>query len=134
MLQTVYDMKASYIWITSLKLSLNSELNPFHQCSCCHRKPILVYDEIFQIIRALSPRFADFNTSMLAKPPLSPFKQFILAPQNHKQTFFVQKEEEKKIMDHIQTFARRGSCRNEKEDRHGGEGRGSQQNNEPKML
>lgn len=69
-------------------------------------KPIPDDDKVFQIARALGPKYADFKTAMLAKPPLPTFKQFILALQNHEQTVVVHKEEEISILDHNQAFFR----------------------------
>ncbi|KAL9432356.1 hypothetical protein AB3S75_027393 [Citrus x aurantiifolia] len=56
-------------------------------------KPMNDDDKIFQIARALGPKYADFKTAMLTKPLYPSLKQFINALQNHEHTVIVEKDE-----------------------------------------
>lgn len=92
-------------------------------------KPISDEDKVFQLARSLGPKFADFKTTMLTKPPYPTLKQFILALQNHEQTIMVQKQEDVTLVNQNQAFfGARGRGRNQRGGRNGGRGRGFVQN------
>ena len=92
-------------------------------------KPISDEDKVFQLARSLGPKYADFKSAMLTKPPYPTLKQFILALQNHEQTIMVQKQEDVTLVNQNQAFfGARGRGRNQRGGRNGGRGRGFVQN------
>jgi len=46
-------------------------------------KPLTDDDKVFQLARALGPKYADFKMAMLTKPPYPSLKLFLSALQNH---------------------------------------------------
>ena len=93
-------------------------------------KPMNDDDKIFQIVRALGPKYADFKTAMLTKPPYPSLKQFINALQNHEHTVIVEKDEEARLGTNQNQafFGQRGRGRNQRGGRPPYRGRGSQRN------
>ena len=93
-------------------------------------KPTNDDDKIFQIARALGPKYADFKTAMLTKPPYPSLKQFIIALQNHEHTVIVEKDEEARLGTNQNQafFGQRGRGRNQRGGRPPYRGRGSQRN------
>ena len=60
---------------------------------------------MFRLAQGLGPRYANFRTAMLTKPPYPTLNQFILALQNHEQVNIIPKEkEEKYVLNHNQVF------------------------------
>ncbi|KAL9413570.1 hypothetical protein AB3S75_042122 [Citrus x aurantiifolia] len=76
-------------------------------------KPVNDDDKIFQIARALGPKYADFKTTMLTKPPYPSLKQFLHALQNHEQTVVAQRDDEEKADLNQAFFCQRGRGRNQ---------------------
>ncbi|KAH9793669.1 retrovirus-related pol polyprotein from transposon RE1 [Citrus sinensis] len=93
-------------------------------------KPMNDDDKIFQIARALGPKYADFKTAMLTKPPYPSLKKFINALQNHEHTVIVEKDEEARLGTNQNQafFGQRGRGRNQRGGRPPYRGRGSQRN------
>ncbi|KAK9215471.1 hypothetical protein WN944_007476 [Citrus x changshan-huyou] len=90
-------------------------------------KPLFDEDKVFQLARALGPKYANFKTAMLTKPPYPSMKEFTIALYNHEQTVMVSKEEEgnKHTDPNYAFFGQRGRGKNYK----GARGRGHSQNN-----
>ncbi|KAL9451001.1 hypothetical protein AB3S75_012699 [Citrus x aurantiifolia] len=84
-------------------------------------------DKVFQLARALGPKYANFKTAMLTKPLYPSMKEFIVALYNHDRTVMVSKEEEgnKHADPNYAFFGQRGRGKNYK----GARGRGHSQNN-----
>lgn len=75
-------------------------------------KPVNDDDKIFQIAHALGPKYADFKTTMLTKPPYPSLKHFLHALQNHEQTVVAQRDDEEKADLNQAFFGQRGRGRN----------------------
>ena len=58
-------------------------------------KPLTDDDKVFQLARALGPKYADFKMAMLTKPPYPSLKLFLPALQNNEQTVIAQKNDGK---------------------------------------
>ena len=90
-------------------------------------KPLSDEDKIFQLACGLGPKYANFKTIMLTKPPYPSMKEFIVALYNHEQTVMVSKEKEvnKHTDPNYAFFGQRGMGKNYR----GARGRGRSQNN-----
>ncbi|KAH9801962.1 retrovirus-related pol polyprotein from transposon RE2 [Citrus sinensis] len=71
-------------------------------------KPLTDDDKVFQLARALGPKYADFKMAMLTKPPYPSLKLFLSALQNHKQTVIAQKNDGKEADPQQAFFGQRG--------------------------
>ena len=68
-------------------------------------KPFPEEDKVFRLAQGLGPRYANFRTAMLTKPPYPTLNQFILALQNNEQVNIIPKEKEDKyVLNHNQAF------------------------------
>ncbi|KAH9672322.1 retrovirus-related pol polyprotein from transposon RE1 [Citrus sinensis] len=94
-------------------------------------KPILDEDKVFHLARSLGPKYSDFKTAMLTKPPYPNLKQFITALKNHEQTVMSHRQEEIEFTSRNQAFlGQRGRGRKPLGGRHGEPGiRGSRRGN-----
>ena len=72
------------------------------------RKPLTDDDKVFQLARALGPKYANFKTTMLTKPPYPSLKLFLSALQNHEQTMIAQKNDGKEADPQQAFFGQRG--------------------------
>lgn len=86
-------------------------------------KPFANEDKVLRLPHSLRPKYANFKTAMLTKPPYPRLKQFLLALNNHEQSWPKRKEY---IRHKRSLFWAKGKRRNQ----HGGRfnGRGKRQN------
>ncbi|KAL5755780.1 hypothetical protein ACOSP7_020190 [Xanthoceras sorbifolium] len=88
-------------------LSLDDHLKKFN--SICDnlaavKKPMDETGKVFQLARALGPKYKDFRVAVLAKAPYPSYNQFVLALQAHKQMLMNESEEKSNHMNHEQAF------------------------------
>ncbi|TXG61102.1 hypothetical protein EZV62_012465 [Acer yangbiense] len=68
------------------------------------QKPLSDIDKVLQFASGFGNQYMDFRTTILSKPPLPSFQQFILALQGHEQTLLSNREDEKRSIEHAQAF------------------------------
>ncbi|KAL5781775.1 hypothetical protein ACOSP7_006804 [Xanthoceras sorbifolium] len=76
-------------------------------------QPVSNIDKVFQLAQGLGSKYQDFCVAMLSKPSYPSLNQFVLSLQSHEDMLKSQREEEKQVTDHAQTFfGQRGRRRN----------------------
>lgn len=68
------------------------------------KKPVNETKKVFQLARGLGPRYQDFRTAMLTKPPYVTYHQFVLSLQDYEQILNNNNKEKESMLRHDQAF------------------------------
>ncbi|KAL9416902.1 hypothetical protein AB3S75_039980 [Citrus x aurantiifolia] len=95
MMEDVLTLVVGGQTVKEVWLSIEENMLPATKDLATIGKPLTDDDKVFQLAWALRPKYANFKTAMLTKPPYPSLKLFLSALQNHEQTVIAQKNDGK---------------------------------------